>query len=56
LPFGGVGGSGFGAYRGKHTFEVFSHFKGVMLSPTWFDLPLKYPPYGSLKFLKKFLG
>jgi len=27
-----------------------------LLSPTWFDLPLKYPPYGSLKFLKKFLG
>lgn len=56
LPFGGVGGSGYGAYRGKHTFEIFSHFKGVLLSPTWFDLPLKYPPYGSLKFLKKFLG
>ena len=56
LPFGGVGGSGYGAYRGRHTFEVFSHLKGVMLSPTWFDLPLKYPPYGSLGFLKKFLG
>ena len=56
LPFGGVGGSGYGAYRGRHTFEVFSHLKGIMLSPTWFDLPLKYPPYGSLGFLKKFLG
>ena len=56
LPFGGVGGSGYGAYRGRHTFEVFSHLKGIMVSPTWFDLPLKYPPYGSLKFLKKFLG
>lgn len=52
LPFGGVGGSGHGQYRGKHTFETFSHLKSVMKSSTWFDIPIKYPPYGKLGFLR----
>jgi aldehyde dehydrogenase (NAD+) len=54
LPFGGVGYSGMGSYHGKGSFDVFSHERSVMKTPTCFDLPLRYPPYKSwiLKFLK----
>jgi len=45
LPFGGVGTSGQGAYHGKHSFDVFSHRKGVFNKPTWVDPSLRYPPY-----------
>ena len=31
LPFGGVGQSGMGAYHGKHSFDLFTHSKAVML-------------------------
>ncbi len=34
LPFGGVGNSGVGAYRGKHSFDAFSHSKGVLSTGT----------------------
>jgi len=49
LPFGGVGPSGFGAYHGRWGFEQFSHRKGVMVRPTWMELPILYPPYTELK-------
>lgn len=54
LPFGGRGNSGIGAYHGHHSFEVFSHRKGVLRTPTWFDPAMKYPPFkGKLKLLKR---
>ncbi|HEV7332015.1 MAG TPA: aldehyde dehydrogenase [Flavisolibacter sp.] len=54
LPFGGRGNSGIGAYHGKYSFDVFSHQKAVMKTPTWFDPKIKYPPFnGKLKLLKK---
>lgn len=56
LPFGGVGGSGYGSYRGRQTFEVFSHKKSVMRSPLWLDVPIKYPPYKGLGLLRWLLG
>jgi hypothetical protein len=31
LPFGGIGGSGMGAYHGKHSFNVFSHQRALMM-------------------------
>ena len=34
LPFGGVGGSGFGTYHYKFTFDTFSHYKGVLATGT----------------------
>ncbi len=34
LPFGGVGGSGFGAYHGKFSFDTFSHHKSVLSTST----------------------
>ena len=53
LPFGGVGQSGIGSYHGKHSFDVFTHKKAVMKTPTWFDPAVKYPPMkGKLKLLK----
>lgn len=56
LPFGGVGSSGFGAYHGKHSFDTFTHYKGVMNKVTWPDIPLRYPPYsGKLNIVKKII-
>ena len=53
LPFGGVGNSGFGSYHGKGTFDTFTRPKPVMKTPTWFDPPIKYPPFkGKLKLFK----
>ncbi len=46
LPFGGIGTSGYGHYHGKFGFDAFSHQKGIMKTATWFDLKMKYPPYG----------
>ncbi|HNP54467.1 MAG TPA: aldehyde dehydrogenase family protein, partial [Ferruginibacter sp.] len=57
LPFGGRGNSGIGAYHGKAGFEVFSHLKAVLRTPTWFDPSIKYPPLnGRLSLFKKFIG
>ena len=53
LPFGGRGNSGIGSYHGQNSFQVFSHQKAMMKTPTWFDPAIKYPPFkGKLKFFK----
>jgi aldehyde dehydrogenase (NAD+) len=53
LPFGGRGFSGMGQYHGKATFDLFTHRKSVMKTPTWFDPAMKYPPFkGKLKLFK----
>lgn len=44
LPFGGVGASGFGSYRGRAGFDRFSHPKSVLTRGTLFDPGLRYPP------------
>lgn len=49
LPFGGVGTSGMGRYHGRHTFDLFSHHKGVVKAPTWIEHGLQLPPYTPLK-------
>ena len=57
MPFGGIGYSGFGAYHGKFTFNLFSHAKPVLKSATWPDPGFKYPSFkGKLKWLKKVIG
>ncbi|MBL4848641.1 MAG: aldehyde dehydrogenase family protein [Planctomycetes bacterium] len=57
LPFGGVGGSGLGAYHGSHSFETFSHRKSVLRRKTWPDLKLRYPPYeGKLGKIRMVMG
>ena len=56
LPFGGRGTSGIGSYHGKYSFDVFSHQKAIMKTPTWFDPKIKYPPFkGKLNLFKKII-
>jgi aldehyde dehydrogenase (NAD+) len=50
LPFGGVGGSGMGAYSGEYGFRTFSHMKAVMKRGWWPDIALRYAPYTEKKF------
>ncbi|BCS24570.1 hexadecenal dehydrogenase [Aspergillus puulaauensis] len=47
LPFGGVGESGYGAYRGRTSFDVFVHRRTITSSPGWLEsiLAIRYPPY-----------
>ncbi len=49
LPFGGIGPSGMGAYHGEEGFRTFTHYKSLMHKATWFEPPVKYPPYSKLK-------
>lgn len=49
LPLGGVGNSGMGNYHGKYGFDAFSHYKSVMLRPSWPEPNIKYPPYKKWK-------
>lgn len=56
LPFGGRGNSGTGRYHGHYSFQTFSHEKGILKTPTWFDPAVKYPPFkGKLKWFKKLI-
>ncbi|KAL3477149.1 Aldehyde/histidinol dehydrogenase [Aspergillus californicus] len=55
LPFGGVGESGYGAYRGRASFDVFVHRRTITTSPSWLEslLAIRYPPYaGKLEKFK----
>lgn len=53
LPFGGVGNSGIGSYRGYEGFKCFSNPKSILQTPTWIDLPFKYPPFKWFNWIKK---
>lgn len=54
LPFGGAGNSGMGRYHGKYSFDTFSRERACVISPTLFDIPVKFAPYGKkLRLLKK---
>ena len=55
LPFGGVGNSGLGSYHGKRSFDAFTHYKTVISTPTWLDLPFRYMPYRFFKAVKRIL-
>jgi beta-apo-4'-carotenal oxygenase len=47
MPFGGVGDSGQGAYRGKASFDTFTHRRPITRTPGWMEklLDIRYPPY-----------
>jgi beta-apo-4'-carotenal oxygenase len=47
LQFGGVGDSGQGCYRGKASFDVFTHRRSIVKTPGWMEgfLAVRYPPY-----------
>ena len=49
LPFGGRGKSGLGACHGKFGFDIFSHSKSILKSPSTLDPSILYPPYNELK-------
>lgn len=56
LAFGGIGDSGHGAYRGKASFDCFSHARTITSTPGWveFLLGVRYPPYkGKLKMMRR---
>ena len=55
LPFGGVGNSGMGAYHGKLSYDAFSHYRSVVVTPTWLDMPFRYMPYKMFSLVKKLL-
>jgi len=57
LPFGGVGESGIGAYHGEAGFQAFTHFKGILEKPTWFEPFLKYAPHtpARLKWVRRLM-
>lgn len=55
VPFGGVGNSGMGHYHGKESFEAFTHRRSVIVTPTAFDLPFRYMPYGLFKLVKNII-
>lgn len=56
LPFGGVGASGIGRYHGKYSFEAFSNARAFMKSPTWIDVPFRYPPFKYFSLVKRILS
>ena len=55
IPFGGVGNSGMGHYHGKESYKAFSHYRSVVITPTWLDLPFRYMPYKMFGLVKKIL-
>ncbi len=46
LPFGGIGGSGMGAYHGEEGFRAFSHNKGVFTQSKWNLTSTVRAPFG----------
>ena len=55
VPFGGVGMSGMGSYHHKRTFDVFTHYRSAISTPTWIDLPFRYMPYMWFNAVKRLL-
>ncbi|MBQ5843364.1 MAG: aldehyde dehydrogenase [Alistipes sp.] len=55
MPFGGVGNSGLSSYHGEESFKVFSHYRSVVSTPTWLDIPFRYMPYRLFSLVKKVL-
>jgi beta-apo-4'-carotenal oxygenase len=59
-PFGGVGSSGTGSYRGRASFDAFTHRRTVATVPRWAEhlLDVRYMPYrfGKLKFARAALA
>lgn len=49
MGFGGVGNSGMGAYHGKVGFDCFTHYKSTLRKGTWFELPVRKPPFDDMK-------
>ena len=56
LPFGGVGESGMGKYRGRAGFDAFTHEKVFLKRSSLFDIWFRYAPYKhSYKLTKRLM-
>lgn len=55
LPFGGVGASGTGTYKGEQGFRRLSHCKAVLRRSNWPDWRIRYAPItrASMKWLRR---
>ena len=56
LAFGGIGDSGQGAYRGKASFDCFTHKRSITTTPSWMEgmMNVRYPPYkGKLEKMRQ---
>jgi aldehyde dehydrogenase (NAD+) len=57
VPFGGVGKSGHGTYRGRLSFEAFTYARGVLFRHHLFDIDqtlpfnVRFPPSGKMRKL-----
>ncbi|KAG6377370.1 NAD-dependent aldehyde dehydrogenase [Boletus reticuloceps] len=53
LPFGGIGPSGSGYHARKFTFDMFTHLRASLDSPSWIDIILgsRFPPYNASPLL-----
>jgi len=51
LPFGGIGPSGSGYHTGKFSFDMFTHLRSTLDSPSFMErfLWMRYPPYNAKK-------
>ena len=49
LPLGGVGTSGMGRYHGRRSFELFSHYQGLVRASAFPEPGIQYPPYSGWK-------
>ncbi|KLO15667.1 aldehyde dehydrogenase, partial [Schizopora paradoxa] len=51
LPFGGIGASGHGYHTGKFGFDLFTHLRATLDSPSWLDkiIGARYAPYSQKK-------
>lgn len=55
LPFGGIGASGYGHYHGRAGFDTFTHRKSVLDASKTPEFKIRYPPYQSLRGVKRLL-
>ena len=58
IPFGGLGSSGYGAYHGKHTFDLFTHSQPIMYRPCAPGLDFgmaRFHPFGGRLSIKSVL-
>lgn len=62
VPFGGVGNSGHGTYRGRLSFETFTYARGVLFRHALFDIDqtlpfnVRFPPSGKVKLTHTYLS
>jgi aldehyde dehydrogenase (NAD+) len=49
MPFGGVGPAGMGHYYGKYGYEMLTHAKSMLISPSDVAIDHLFPPYSAEK-------